>query len=56
MIRRIIALAIDTGIAPTVWLDELDRDERVVMTALDVLHKSSQRESGTRQGGAVTSG
>lgn len=55
MIRRIIALAVDTGIAPSVWFDELERDERVVLTALDVLHKSQQQPA-ARQGGPVTSG
>lgn len=59
MSRAIVMLAIDTGIPPSVWWAE---DERDLATALDVMDKErerQERESGRPPrdgGGAVTSG
>jgi hypothetical protein len=43
-----VALAVETGTLPAQWFDELDRDERVVATALDILTQAAERQTGSR--------
>lgn len=51
-----IALAIDSGIAPEAWWRE---DDKTIMTALDIMHearKGNGRKQAPEDEGVVTSG
>lgn len=45
MARRIVALAIDTGTMPSQWFAELERDERNVVTALDIIASDQEKQN-----------
>lgn len=54
--RTLIDLALASGIAPSVWAAEIEDDERVLVTAIDLLRKHHRKHGNQRPDGVVTSG